>query len=147
MGNITQKKFKDFSFIEKIGSVAGLGIISYAFYSFVIKQRSNVAKAPVDYGQIPEVYTAGGKPVLWDPDPLSKEIFENIEGYNWNTYPETTDKITKLNNDQLKLLYNHYNTYYAQEFPTLTKLIDAEWSDYNGSYTRAVAKLKSAGLN
>ena len=147
MGNITQKKFKDFSFIEKIGTVAGLGVIGYAVYSFVLKAKSNVAKAPVDYGQIPEVYTAGGKPVLWDPDPLSKEIFENIEGYNWNTYPQTTDKIIKLNKDQLKLLYNHYNEYYAQEFPTLTKLIDSEWSDYEGSYTRAVAKLKSAGLN
>ena len=147
MGNITQKKFRDFSFIEKIGTVGGLGIISYAIYSFVIKQKSNVAKAPVDYGQIPEVYTAGGKPVLWDPDPLAKECFENFEGYNLYVYPETAEKLLKLNKDQLKLLYNHYNTYYAQEYPTLTKLIDSEWSDWSGTYSKAVAKLKSAGLN
>lgn len=147
MANITQKKFRDFSFIEKIGTVAGLGVIGYAVYSFVIKQKSNVAKAPVDYGQIPEVYTAGGKPVLWDPDPLSKEIYENIEGYNFVTYDDTAEKLLKLNKDQLKLLYNHYNTYYAEDYPTLTKLFDNEWDSYRGMYAKAVAKLKSAGLN
>jgi hypothetical protein len=147
MATILQKKFKDFSLFEKIGTVGGLGIVGYAVYSFIKKTQGNVAKAPVDYGQIPEVYTAGGKPVLWDPDPLAKECFENFEGYNLYVYPETAEKLLKLNKDQLKLLYNHYNTYYAQEYPTLTKLIASEWTDWSGSYDKAVAKLKSAGLN
>jgi hypothetical protein len=141
------KKWKDYGLLEKGAVILGAGAATFAVYSIIKNIRSNVRKAPVDYGQIPEVYQAGGKPVLWDPDPLAKEIFENIEGYNLNTYPETTDKIRKLNNDQLKLLYNHYNAYYAQEYPTLTKLIAAEWSDWSGSYNKAVAKLRSAGLN
>lgn len=144
--SIFTKKWKEYGLLEKGAVFAGVGLAGFAVYSIVKNIRSNVKKAPVDYGQIPQVYTSGGKPVLWDPDPLSKEIFENIEGYNLNTYPETTDKILKLNNDQLKLLYNHYNAYYAQEYPTLTKLISAEWSDWSGSYNKAAAKLRGAGL-
>jgi hypothetical protein len=144
--SILTKKWKDYGLLEKGAVVLGVGAAGYAVYSIIKNIRSNVKKAPVDYGQIPEVYTSGGKPVLWDPDPLSKEIFENLEGYNLNTYPETTDKIRRLNDDQLKLLYNHYNAYYAQEYPTLTKLINAEWSDWSGSYAKAAAKLRGAGL-
>ena len=145
--SIFTKKWKEYGILEKGAVIAGAGIGAYAIYSIVKNLRSNVKKAPVDYGQIPEVFTSGGKPVLWDPDPLAKEIFENLEGYNLNTYPETTDKILKLNKEQLKLLYNYYNTYYAQEYPTLTKLLASEWTDWSGSYTKAVAKLRSAGLN
>jgi hypothetical protein len=144
--SILTKKWKEYGLLEKGAVVLGVGAAGYAVYSIIKNIRSNVKKAPVDYGQIPEVYTSGGKPVLWDPDPLSKEIFENLEGYNLNTYPETTNKIISLNTDQLKLLYNHYNSYYAQEYPTLTKLINAEWSDWSGSYAKAAAKLRGAGL-
>jgi hypothetical protein len=144
--SIFTKTWKEYGLLEKGAVVVGVGLTGFAIYSIIKNFRSNVKAAPVNYGQIPEVYTSGGKPVLWDPDPLSKEIFENIEGYNLNTYPETTDKIRKLNTDQLKLLYNHYNEYYAQEYPTLTKLLDAEWSDWSGSYNKAVIKLRGAGL-
>ena len=43
--------------------------------------------------------------------------------------------------------YNHYNQYYAQDEPTLTKLIDNEASDWEGSYRKAVGRLRSLGLN
>jgi acetylornithine/succinyldiaminopimelate/putrescine aminotransferase len=144
--SIFTKKWKDYGILEKGAVFAGAGIGVFAIYSIVKNLRSNVKKAPVDYGQIPQVFTSGGKPVLWDPDPLAKEIFENLEGYNLNTYPETTNKILKLNKEQLKLLYNYYNTYYAQEYPTLTKLLASEWTDWSGSYSKAVAKLRGAGL-
>lgn len=108
---------------------------------------TNVQKAPVNYGQIPSVYTTqGGQQVLWDPDPLAKEIFTNIEGYNMYDYPDTMLKITKLNKDQAGLLYNHYNQYYAVEYPTLTQLIEAEWTS-DPEYRDAAAHLKGFGLN
>lgn len=146
MVNSTVKKWKELSLLQKSAIVGGVGITAYAIYSFAT--RDNVQKAPVNYGQIPQVFTSGGQPVLWDADPLAKELFTNFEGYNFNGYPETTDKVIQLNNDQLKLLYNHYNTYYANEYPTLTKLLDNEWPGIgNDSYSRAVAKLKGIGLN
>jgi hypothetical protein len=145
MATILKKKFKDFSTFEKVAVVGGATIAIYAGYKFFT--RGNVQKAPVDYGQIPQVYTSGGKPVLWNPDPLAKEIYENFEGYNFYTYPETTEKLQTLNPDQLKLLYNHYNQYYANEYPTLTQLLKNEWTDWGGSYNKAVATLTGMGLN
>jgi hypothetical protein len=136
--------------IQKAGIVAGTGLLTFLVQRTVTSFGGNVQKAPVDYGQIPYVYDSAGQPVRWDPDPLSKEIFEHFEDWNAWTYPETTDKITELQPEQLKLLYNHYNQYYAKEFPTLTKLIDAEWGQtptaYR-SYKRAVARLRQFGLN
>jgi len=133
---------------EKVGIVAGAGLLTFLVQRTVTSFGGmNVQKAPVDYGQIPTVFDSAGKPVKWDPDPIAKEIFENMEGYNLYTYPETTNKILSLQPDQIKLLYNHYNQYYADEFPTLTKLIESEWPDWEGSYSKAVARLKSLGLN
>lgn len=144
--NILNKKWRDYTLLEKVGVGMGLSVLGYAIYNLVTNK--NVKSAPVDYGQIPVVYQSGGQSIKWDPDPLSKEIFQNIEGYNYFwTYPETADKITKLNSEQTKLLYNHYNQYYAAEYPTLTQLLDAEWDDWYGSYNAAVAHLKSYGLN
>jgi hypothetical protein len=145
MATILKKKWKEFSLFEKAAVIGGVSITAYAAYKLFT--RDNVKKAPVDYGQIPEVYTSGGKPVLWNPDPLSKEIFENFEGWNLYTYPETTEKLQSLNNDQLALLYNHYNAYYAKDYPTLTQLLKNEWTDWGGSYNKAVAKLVGMGLN
>jgi len=143
----TVKRLRDLSIGQKIAVGAGTAATLYALYAFATRTRQNVKKAPVDYGQIPYVYNSAGQPVKWDPAPLAKEIFENFEGWNFYTYPETTDKIQKLNNDQLRLLYNHYNTYFAQEYPTLTKLLQNEWTDWGSSYESAVAKLKGMGLN
>lgn len=140
------KKWRDLSLLQKSAIIGGVGITAYALYKFA--KGDNIKNAPVDYGQIPQVFSSGGVPILWDADPLAKELFTNFEGYNFNGYPETTDKLIALNNDQLRLLYNHYNTYYANEYPTLTKLLDAEWAGIgNDSYSRAVAKLKGIGLN
>ncbi len=128
--------------IGGLGAYAGYKIINGIF-------STNVKKAPVDYGQIPQVYsTQGGQNILWNPDPLAKELATNLIGANLYTYPETTDKILPLNKDQASLLYNHYNTYYAvPDYPTLTKQIEGEWSDPYGSYDKAVTHLKSFGLN
>jgi len=143
---MAKRKWKDLSNIEKGGIIIGGGTILYFLYRGVTG-LGNVKQAPVDYGQIPTVYDVNGQGVKWDPDPLAKEIFENLEGYNFFTYPETTDKIRQLQPEQIKLLYNHYNTYYAKDFPTLTRLIDNELPDWEGSYQKTVSKLKSLGLN
>jgi hypothetical protein len=139
--------WKEFSPITKGAIIGGGGLVLYALYKTYIK-KSNIKMAPVDYGQIPVIYTGpGGQPVKWDPDPLAKEISQNFEGWNLNTYPETARKISGLQPEQTKLLYNHYNAYYAEDYPTLTQLIDNEWPDWGGEYTKAVNHLKSFGLN
>jgi|SRR5690554_212845 len=90
----------------------------------------------------------GGQIVQWDPDPLAREIFENLEGWNFNVYPETAKQIVDLQtDDQVIMLYNHYNKNYAKDQPTLTKLIDKEWPDMGGYYKKAVARLRGLGLN
>jgi hypothetical protein len=143
---LKKKSFKDLSLGQKALIVGGGSLLAY----FLLKKAfgNNVEKAPVDYGQIPGVFqTTGGQTVLWDPDPLAKEIAANLEGYNLNVYPETVKKILPLNQSQAALLYNHYNTYYAQDYPTLTQLIQNEWGDWSGTYAQGVAHLKSFGLN
>lgn len=134
--------------IPLMGRVAIIGVGSIGAIMLLNKLfgAKNIKKAPVDYGQIPVVYETGGQNVLWNPDPLAKEIFENIEGYNFYTYPEIMRKVTALNKDQAGLLYNHYNTYYGVEYPTLTQLIEAEWT-WDEDYLNAIAHLKSFGLN
>lgn len=131
--------------------VRGLIIAGGAYATYKIINDifgTNVKKAPVNYGQIPGVYqTTGGQTVLWDADPLAKELASKLEGYNLYTYPETVEKILPLNKDQASLLYNHYNTYYAKDYPTLTTLIANEWGDWSGKYAQAVNHLRSFGLN
>ena len=140
------KKFSDLPLWQRGAIVGGGAVLTY----FILKKvfGDNVEKAPVNYGQIPGVYqTTGGQTVLLDADPLAKEIAEKLEGYNVYTYPETVQKILPLNKDQASLLYNHYNQYYAQDYPTLTQLIENEWGDWSGKYSQAVSHLKSFGLN
>jgi len=134
--------------IPLIGRVAIVGVGSIGALMVINKLLgSNIKKAPVDYGQIPQVFETNGTGVLWNPDPLAKELATNLEGYNAYTYPETVAKILSLNADQTKLLYNHYNTYYTQDYPTLTQLIAGEWGDWSGTYAKGVNHLKSFGLN
>jgi hypothetical protein len=133
--------------IPLIGRVAIVGVGSIGALMVINKLLgSNIKKAPVDYGQIPVVYETGGQGVLWDPDPLAKEIYATIEGPNFYTYPDVMRKISALNQAQTSLLYNHYNTYYGKEYPTLTQLIKAEWT-WDQDYLDAIAHLQSFGLN
>ena len=141
------KKFKDLPFIQKAGIIGGGALLGYIILKKVTAK--NIKAAPVDYGQIPTAYTdPTGQPVKWDPDPLSKTIAEKLEGWNLFEYPELMPDIYGLQPEQTKLLYNHYNEYYAQDYPTLTQLIENEWSYLtSGEYQKAVTHLKSFGLN
>lgn len=147
-GRLSPKKWKDLETWQKVavgGAVLGLGFIIYrGIKSF---GAGNVQQVPVNPDLL-QYTTTTGTTMTWNPDPLAKEIYENLDG-GWNlyVYPETTDKILKLQDEQIKALYNHYNQYYAEDEPTLTQLIDGEWDDWGGSYAKAVAKLKSLGLN
>jgi hypothetical protein len=55
-------------------------------------------------------------------------------------------KISALNQAQASLLYNHYNTYYGKEYPTLTQLIRSRMDVGRGLFKRNCA-FKSFGLN
>jgi hypothetical protein len=140
------KKFKDLPFIQKAGIIGGGTLLGYIILKKVTAK--NIKAAPVDYGQIPTAYTdPTGAPVLWDPDPLAKKLTA-LEGWNLYEYSELMPEIYGLQPEQTKLLYNHYNEYYAQDEPTLTKLIENEWEySFNSEYQKAVAHLKSFGLN
>jgi|SRR5690554_89206 len=117
---------------------------------FLLKRvKSFIEKPVVNWSNVPNVGTTpDGTPVKWNPDPLAREISENLEGYNFNTYPETAQKILDLQtDDQVKLLYNHYNSKYAQDYPTLTQLFENEWDDWSGNYRKVVSRLRGLGLN
>lgn len=142
-GTTSRKKWSDLKTWQKAAAIGGAGLVTFILYKGIqsVSGGNNIKAAPVDYGQIPTLPSG----FQWDPDPLAKELAEKLQGYNFYTYPEVTDKILKLNNDQLRLLYNHYNSYYS-EGETLTELIDGEWDDWSGSYARAVSKLRGQGL-
>ena len=142
------KKWAQMSALQKGGVIVGGGLLAYILYKGVqsVGGQSNVSRVPVNPSLLTYTDTTGNLQ-QFNPDPLSKEIFENFEGLNLFTYPETTDKITRLPDEQIKALYNHYNAYYAQDYPTLTALIENEWTDFTGSYAKAVSRLKSLGLN
>lgn len=146
-GTTKKKKFKDLSRPAQYGIVIGSGVGLFLLYKGIKSiAGSNVKRVPVNPDLL-TYETTTGNIMTWNPDPLAKEIYENLEGYNLNTYPETTDKILRLQDEQIKALYNHYNQYYANDEPTLTQLIANEWTDWSGSYDKAVARLKSLGLN
>lgn len=127
--------------------VVVVALIIVLFIAREVKYFFN--KPRVNRNQIPVVgLGTQGEVIQWDPDPLAAEISENIEGYNLQTYPETAQKILDLQtDDQVKLLYNHYNSRYAKDYPTLTKLFENEWTDWGGTYGKVVSRLKGLNLN
>ena len=112
---------------QRVSIVGGAGLVGWGVKYLLTKPN----RVPVDMSQIPAVGVdpISGTAIQWDPDPLAREAKENWQGWNLYQYPETADKILNLNPNQLKLLYNHYNTYYADGNETLTQLIAGEWSD------------------
>ncbi len=126
-------------------------IIAIAALYFIYKKVNEFMNRPrlanVNNSNIPIIGIQNGQQVVWNPDPLAREISENFEGYNFRTYPDTAQKILDLQtDDQVKLLYNHYNTTYAKDYPTLTKLFINEFSDWGGVYAKVVTRLKGLGL-
>ena len=93
--------------------------------------------------------TPTGQPstVQWNPNILAGEISRNLEGWNLATYPETAEKVLKLTDDQIKLLYVHYNKNFAKDYPTMTQLFENEWDDWGGKYNLVVDRLRAIGLN
>ncbi len=143
-GKLAPRKWSDLTLVQK-GVIIGTGVGITALIISLSNRPSNIQQVPVN----PDLLyyeTQQGNVIQWNPDILSKEIYENFEGWNLYTYPETTDKILQLNDEQIKKLYNHYNQYYAEDEPTLTQLLYGEWGS-GTYYSDAIAKLKSLGLN
>lgn len=144
------KWFKGLSPAMQIGLVVVILIVVIVLSRKVKDFLNKPRIAPINWNNVPVVGNdpQTGQGVYWDPDPLAKEIFTNLEGWNLKVYPETAQKILDLQtDDQVRLLYNHYNKNYAKDYPTLTQLIDNEWPDVRGIYKKAVARLKGLGLN
>lgn len=117
----------------------------------VIRIRKNAKAKDTGSNQQSTSQTGTSKPedsaANWHPDPLAKEISQNIEGVNIQTYPDTAAKVLMLSDDKLKRLYAYYNQYYAKDYPTLTQLFQAEWTDFNGLYKKVASRLVKLGLN
>src|SRR5690554_2524445 len=142
--------FKGLSSTLQIAVVIGVVVFIVVLYRKVKPFLNKPPRANINWNNMPVVGNdpSTGKGVYWDPDVLAKELSANLEGYNFRVYPETVQKILDLQtDDQVKLLYNHYNKHYATDYPSLTQLIDNEWPDTAGVYKKAVARLKGLGLN
>lgn len=84
----------------------------------------------------------------YNPDPLSREIADALEGFTFFAHPDVTEGIVELEPAELLSLYNHYNAHYASSYPTLTQLLVARDTYPNaGIYTPATYYLQSLGLN
>jgi len=84
--------------------------------------------------------------IEWTPFVLANEIYTNIEGYNFNVYPETAEKILALTDAQITRLYKYYNKYKAEDYDSLTKLFHNEWDDWSGKYNMVVDRLEGLQL-
>lgn len=146
------KALKNISPKQKRNLVIAIVVIVIVFVFYKNYKKLKYTTVPFDANNLPQIQTGGnGQSIPWNPEPLAREVFENIEGYNLRVYPETSEKILNLNNDQLIYLYNYYNRYLAQEYDTITQLFENEWNGWTGfgggMYNEVVAKFKSLGLN
>lgn len=124
-------------------------VVAIVIYMIYQELKMIITRPRVNKSNIPVTGLGSGNEIVqWNPDPLAQEVYQNLEGYNLNVYPETAQKILALQtDDQVKLLYNHYNDNYAEDYPTITKLFDKEWSDWGGYYKKVVSRFKSLGLD
>ncbi|MCH2226008.1 MAG: hypothetical protein MK066_14665 [Crocinitomicaceae bacterium] len=109
------------------------------------EKKVNFANVPAVGG----INNSNTDQVTWDPDPLAAEIAANLQGYNfWTIYPETSEKVLDLQtDDQLILLYNHYNNKYAEDGETMTALFAGEYDQSRGKYDMVVKQLRKLGLH
>ena len=81
-------------------------------------------------------YTNTGSPVLWNPQPLAKNLYEVMEGLFTlsGTKDQAWTKLAELPTDDMVVsVYNYFNEKYG-DGETLTAWIKAEsWYDITGS--------------
>lgn len=118
-------------------------VIIWVVVSKVIKALNKPKFAKVNQDNLPTVPNGSGGAIPWDPDPLARELYDKIcNGYNVFTYPEVTDRINALpNDDAVRALYNHCINNY--NFDPI-RCLQSEWPDWGGSYARALSRIKSA---
>lgn len=81
---------------------------------------------------------------LRDPRPLIDQIYEKIEGYNLYYYPEVINKLANLNQEEMAIAVNYYNSEYKYVTgESLYEFIDGEW--HAGMYDPALEKLERYG--
>lgn len=85
--------------------LAGLGI---GIFISIKRKKGSTTKAKIDRSQIPNG---------WTPDLLAKNLFDAMNGVTFsNSDSETAlEELSKLNDEQFKSVYNHFNTNYADE--------------------------------
>lgn len=118
-------------------------IVIWIVVSKILKAVNTPKYAKVNENNLPTIPDGNGGSIPWDPDPLAKDLYDKIcNGYNLFTYPEVTDRVIQLpNDDAVRALYNHCLNYYG--FDPI-RCLDAEWSDWEGSYSRAASRFKKA---
>ena len=95
------------------GSIVFAVIVAFGIRG-IIKAKEDKDKEKEDQND-GEIQDDPAETAAYNPDPLAREIKQNIEGYNLRVYPETAKKILVLTDSELKKLYQHYNKKYANE--------------------------------
>lgn len=138
--------------------VIGL-IIGIVIYQKVVKdvdERKYVDDLPNNGNGIPtEGVSENGKPVSWNPLPITEELHEVLYGFSMidigNSSKKTAvyAKLMALTNDQLVAVYNAYNARYMEEDGdgTLRDVIEDEWfEDSQGNAKKVLDRMVALDL-
>ncbi len=91
---------------------------------------------------------ATGVPPGWSPNILASQLYNEMEGLGWGTYPASWDTLAKLPTDDMVIaVYKAFNDqYFRLGKGTLTKWIQDEWQLVGTSKTQVLARLRSLQL-
>jgi len=133
-----------------------VGILSLVILYGAARWIASIGSGPrdenVDWANVPDIGTDDqGQPVKWNPDPLANDLYSCMDGANVLTGCEHLyqDLLNLQTDDQVRLLYNHFNENYASEGEDLISWINSEWytsfgTDLGKTRNEAVARLKRA---
>ena len=91
---------------------------------------------------------ATGLPPGWSPYVLATQLYNEMQGLGWGTYPSSWDTLAKLPTDDMVIaVYKAFNQqYFNLGKGTLTKWIQDEWQLVGTSKQRVLTRLSSLQL-
>jgi hypothetical protein len=125
--------------LPSYGKLAVAGVGAFALYKIGKKflNKPDKVKLPQGGQGLPVVsYDNSGRPIYWNPAPLSKELYDAMHGLfsGSATKDEAWTKLAELpSDDMVTATYNYFNDKYGNG-DTLVKWIKDElWTDLTGS--------------
>ena len=131
-----KKTWEELPPLVKTGALIGGGFLAYRLIKKIISKPTPAALPQGGTGLPVTGYTSTGSPVVWNPAPLAKDLYNAMAGLFTlsGTKDEVWRKLAELpSNDMVTAVYNEFNkTYGGGE--TLTQWIKDEfWYDVTGS--------------